>query len=511
MEDSYPHRSIDPIHQKWMRSINRIPFKSGDKVVVAVSGGCDSVCLLYLLKRQALNLSLSLHVAHLNHGFRPEAKAEADFVEGLVRSWGIPLTSSRRPVMQICRDRGLSKQEGARTVRYQFLKEVARELGASWIALGHTADDQAETFLMRLLRGTGMRGLKGIPEMREARGEGLEETRIIRPLLGITREEILRELNKEKISYVEDSSNLQSVYLRNQIRHALFPVLEQYNPRVKEAFCREADLLREEDDFIEHALRETVSRVVKTNESSVIIDLKPFQALHLALQRRVLRWGIERLHPGLRGIGFHHIETIMKRVVPGQTGKYFFLPHSVRVKKEYSHLHLERMTFPVARREKSKKRFKGSRGLLLRKEAALPEVLSCGDKTTLELADWGLRVQVSVYRGAHHLFSSCIASFDFDKLCYPLSIRGWKPGDRFIPKGMKGHHKKLQDFFVDIKIGRSERDRRPLLVCANGILWVIGLRTDERFQPSDQTKRTLVVEVQENDQKVARAFFEESG
>jgi len=474
-------------------------------VVVAVSGGCDSVCLLHLLKHQTLNLSLTLHIAHLNHGFRPEAKAEADFVEGLARSWGITLTSSRRPVMQICRDRSLSKQEGARSVRYRFLKEVAREFGATWIALGHTADDQAETFLMRLLRGTGMRGLKGIPEMREAGGEGLEETRIIRPLLGISREEILRELEKEDISHVNDPSNLQPVYLRNQIRHALFPVLERYNPRVKEAFCREADLLRVEDDFIEQTLRQTLSSVVQADASAVRIDLKPFQSLHLALQRRVLRWAIERLHPGLRGIGFQHIETILNRLVPGPGGKYLLLPHSIRVKKEYSYLLLEKVRLRAGRL------LSGSRDLFLRKEAALPEASFCGAKTTVTLADWGLSVQVSVYRGARHSFSPCIASFDFDKISHPLSIRRWKTGDRFIPRGMKGKHKKLQDFFVDIKVERSERDRIPLLVCENEILWVIGLRSDERFQPTDQTKRTLVVEVQKNHQKPARALFEERG
>ncbi len=495
-----------------MRSIKRTPFKSGDKVVVAVSGGCDSVCLLHLFKHYALSLSLSLHVAHLNHGFRPEAKAEADFVVGLARSWGIPITSSSRSVMQVCSDKGLSKQEKARAVRYQFLREVADKIGASWIALGHTADDQAETFLMRIIRGTGMRGLKGIPEMRKVTGLGAGVAWLIRPLLNLSREEILGELEKEKISYVEDSSNQDSAYLRNRVRHALFPVLEQYNPSVKKAFCQEADLLREEDDFIEQTLRETVSGIINTEDGSVAIDLKPFQSLHLALQRRVLRWGIERLHPGLRGVGFHHIEIILNRIVPGQTGKYFYLPHSIRVKKEYSTLHLERMTSPAVRRVKGlsvEGRFIESGNDLSRKEAVLAEVSPRGAKMTVELTDWERIVRISVHQGVRHSFSSCIASFDFDKISFPLSIRGWKLGDCFIPRGMKGHHKKLQDLFVDAKIERSERGRRPLLVCEYGILWVIGLRTDERFQPTHQTKRTLVVEVQKINQDGANTFLKE--
>ncbi|MFQ5579219.1 MAG: tRNA lysidine(34) synthetase TilS [Nitrospiria bacterium] len=489
MLDSYPQRSKDPVLTKWARAIKQIPFKSGEKVVVAVSGGCDSVCLLHLLARHASNLSLSLHVAHLNHEFRPEAEAEADFVEGMARSWGIPITTSRRNVMQICKDRSLSKQERARRVRYQFLKEVARNIGAPWIALGHTADDQAETFLMRILRGTGMRGLKGMPEMRNVSGLEAGEVRFIRPLLTLSREEILSELEKKKIQYVEDSSNLSPIYLRNQIRHALLPVLEQYNPRVKKAFCQEADLLREEDDFIELMLKETVSGIVKTDASSVEIDLKPFQSLHLALQRRVLRWGIEKLHPGLRGIGYLHIETILNRLVPGPSGKYFSLPHFIRAKKEYSRLRLEWVGSPD-------ERLRGSSVLHVRKEAVLPEALSSGEKASVELGDWGLKVQLTVCPGVQHSFSPCIASFDFDKLFFPLSIRRWKPGDRFIPKGMKGHHKKLQDFFVDTRVDKTERDRRPLLVCTKGILWVIGQRTDERFQPTGQTRRTLVVEIE---------------
>jgi tRNA(Ile)-lysidine synthase len=321
------------------------------------------------------------------------------------------------------------------------------------------------------------------------------------------------ELEKEKISYVEDPSNRNPVYLRNRIRHGLFPILEQYNPKVKKAFCQEANLLRAEDDFIEKCLLEAISVFVKTDASSVSIDLKRFQSLHLALQRRVLRWGIEQLHPGLQGIGFQHIEIILTRVVPGPTGKYLSLPHFIRAKKEYSNLRLERETFPAPRRAKgssAESRFDGSGDGLSRKETMLPEAGPHGVKTTKELTDWELRVHVSVHQGAHYSFSSCNASFDFDKLSYPLSIRGWKPGDRFIPRGMKGRHKKLQDFFVDTKIERSERDRRPILVCPDGILWVLGLRTDERFQPTHQTKRTLIVEVQKIGQKTLGAFFEES-
>ncbi|MFQ5949467.1 MAG: tRNA lysidine(34) synthetase TilS [Nitrospiria bacterium] len=476
------------LHEKWMRSVTRIPFRSGDKVIVAVSGGADSVCLLHLLRSLSTRRPLSLHVAHLNHGLRPEAREEARFVEDLSKTWGIPMSSSERSVLQFCKARHLSKQEGARAVRYQFLKEVAKDAGARWIALGHTADDQAETFLMRLLRGAGMRGLKGIPKMREGS--------IIRPLLEIRRNEILEELSRGKIPYIEDPSNRQPVYLRNRIRHALLPLLEQYNPNVKEAFCREAELLREEDDFIEQYLSEILSGlVIERDRRRVVFDISALQSLHPALQRRALRWGVDQIHPGLRGIGFYHIETILTRITPGPTGHTYTLPHNMIVEKRYSRLLLKRARAPD---KKGGVPHSNGRSEInhAQTEVPLPQMRSQPVKAVVVLHDWGLRMKISLHQGPFLSFSPCVASFDFDKIILPLSIRRWRPGDRFIPRGMKGRRKKLQDFFVDTKIEKSERNRRPLLICSKGILWVIGLRMDERFQATNQTKRTLIVEVE---------------
>ncbi|HEY5599542.1 MAG TPA: tRNA lysidine(34) synthetase TilS, partial [Candidatus Manganitrophaceae bacterium] len=191
-------------------ALREFPIRPGDKIVAGVSGGPDSVCLLHLLRALSSRRRFSLHVAHLNHGFRPEAEEEAKFVEALSASWGLPITSSKISVPEFCKERGLSKQEGARQVRYQFLKEVARVVGAKWIAVGHTADDQAETFLMRLLRGAGTQGLGAIPKIREGS--------IIRPLLNIRRQEIVEALSREKIPSIEDPTNQQTVYLRNRIR-----------------------------------------------------------------------------------------------------------------------------------------------------------------------------------------------------------------------------------------------------------------------------------------------------
>ncbi|WDT71032.1 MAG: tRNA lysidine(34) synthetase TilS [Candidatus Manganitrophus sp.] len=221
--------------------------------MVGVSGGADSVCLLHLLRQLSSRRHLTLHVAHLNHGFRTEAAQEADFVQRLCDGWKIPATLSSLPVPRICKERHLSKQEGAREVRYAFLKEVAGATGARWIALGHTADDQAETFLMRLLRGSGSQGLGAIPRMRDGM--------IIRPLLSISRKQIVDELSREEIPFIEDPSNRQEIYLRNRVRHRLLPLLEEYNPKVKQTFFRETELLQEENDFLTRYTEELIPQL----------------------------------------------------------------------------------------------------------------------------------------------------------------------------------------------------------------------------------------------------------
>ena len=461
-------------------SIRHFALKPKDKIVVAVSGGADSICLLHLLRKWAPLHSISLHVAHLNHGFRQEAEREARFVEKVSSNWEIPFTSAMLPVPQLCKDNGLSKQEGARAIRYQFLKEVAERVGAAWIALGHTADDQAETFLMRILGGAGTQGLGAIPALRDGH--------IIRPLLKVTRREILSELSKENISFIEDPSNLQSIYLRNRIRHALLPILERYNPRIKEALCRETVLLQDENDFIHQQLLSLIPKMrIQTTDRSVQFDVGEVQSLHPALQRRLLRWGIDQLGIELKGIGFKHIETIRSKILSGHTGKVYTFPHSLKIQRRYSALLLER-------RDDTDPTQVVPSPLLV--ELPLWGAAEMTAGIGIDLPPWGVKLTASLHAGPRPSFSPCMASFDFDRISLPLFIRSWLPGDSFMPAGMRGRHKKLQDFFVDAKIARPERDRKPLLICSQGILWVIGLRADERFRVSQQTKRTLVMEVQ---------------
>ncbi len=451
------------------RVIQAFPLKKGDKIVVAVSGGADSVCLLHLLRQYPFRL----HVAHLNHQFRSEGIKEAQFVERLATSWNIPVTATSLPVPEMCKTERLSKQEGARKVRYAFLNQVAQETGARWIAVGHTADDQIETFLMRLLRGSGIEGLSAIPKMREGS--------IIRPLLSIRREEIVAELSRSKIAFVEDPSNVQQVYLRNQVRHSLLPILERYNPKIKETLLKEVELLQGESDFLQqHTLQVVQELGIKTEGRSIRFNIPKLRPLHVAIQRRILRWGINLLHHDLKGIGFKHIDAIVSKIIPGPTGKRSVLPNGLRVEKRYCDLILEQMggerDFPSHPTTPSE-----------------VKIVSLCEET--DLPEWGIRVVFSLQPGAHLVFSPCTASFDFDTISLPLSVRGVQPGDCFVPSGMRGRHKKLQDFFVDAKIPAAKRGWVPFLSCPRGILWVIGHRLDERFQATRETKQTLTVTI----------------
>jgi len=469
-------RKNRPILKTFAQSLEQFPIRPGDKIVVAVSGGADSVCLLHLLRQLSTRRSFTLHVAHLNHGFRQEAAHEADFVKQLCNDWEIPITLSALPVPNICKEQHLSKQEGARQVRYAFLKEIAETVGARWIAVGHTADDQAETFLMRLLRGAGSQGLGAIPRMRD----GI----IIRPLLAISREQILDELSRRQIPFIEDPSNQQEVYLRNRIRHRLLPLLEAYNPEIKETLLREAELLQEENDFLSRHTEELLPQVgFERKENQISFDLERLKPLHPALQRRIIRWGLDQLQSGLKEIGFKHIEIILTKALPGPTGKVYTLPHDLKIEKRYTRLFLWKSASKEERAASSPPAV----------EIALDPLSS-----PIEIPQWGLRLTFSLHPNREQplVFSPCAASFDFDRIFNPFILRGWRPGDRLVPAGMGGKHKKIQDLFVDAKIPRSQRSSIPVLTCSNEILWVIGLRTDDRFLATRETKEVLTIQAE---------------
>jgi tRNA(Ile)-lysidine synthase len=443
-------------------------LKPGDFVVVAVSGGPDSICLLSILQVLAKDYDLGLHIAHLDHMFRgKESTDEALFVAEFAKKIGIPVTVEKIDVPSFCREYGLSPQEGARIARYRFLHSVAKDIRATRIATGHTADDQAETFIMRLLRGAGASGLSAIPPVRD---------NIIRPLIESTRDEVMVYLEEAGHAFMTDSSNAKPAYTRNRIRLDILPVLKQFNPRVIETLASEAALLRDEDEALETYLAALSPRVISLEKDGAAFKREKFNALPQAFKRRLFRNTVRIVGGDLAGLSSVQIDEALTFMVAARTGRILHLPCRLTVEREYERFIVSMQTAAQA----------------FSCTLALPGV-------TL-VPEFGLQVEAKIAEISardpetkNYLWQ---AEFDYDKIQCPLILRTKLDGDRFCPTGMGGRSKKLQDYFVDKKIPRRKRDAIPLLVSGGEILWVIGLRTDGRYLRRPDTKRVLTVRIQ---------------
>jgi tRNA(Ile)-lysidine synthase len=442
----------------------------GDRVVVAVSGGPDSVCLLDLLRNLAPALSLTLHVAHLDHGFRGEESAgEARFVERLAASLGLSATVEHADVPVYCAERGLTAQEGARQVRYAFLERVADHIGAQRIAVGHTANDQAETVLMRLLRGAGLAGLSGIPPRRG---------RIIRPLLETTRPQVLSHLAERQLEFVTDPSNRKPVYTRNRVRQEVLPVLQRFNPRVIETLAAEADALREDLLALDHAADELLGRILRKEHDVVELDRDGLLAQPDAVRRWALRRAIEHLAPDA-SLSFVRTGEALGFLENAQSGRQMELPGGLVLERAYETFQIRPATAPQ----------------FFDREIAVPGVTG--------LPELGLEAVVEVRKASENMPESgnylWQARFDYAKIALPLRLRSRRAGDSIQPSGMGGT-KKLQDLFVDAKVPRHRRDAVPVLAVERDVLWVVGMRTDRRFLPGPDADQVLIITIRQTPQ-----------
>lgn len=439
----------------------------GDRIVVAVSGGPDSVCLLHLLHALSDELGTSLHIAHLDHMFRGKESAdEALFVADMARNLNIPATVERIDVPAFCRESGLSSQAGAREARYGFLQRVAGGTGSSRIATGHTADDQAETFLMRLLRGAGVSGLSAIPPVRE---------NIIRPLIEVTREEVLAYLAANDLQFKTDLSNSKPLYTRNRIRLEVLPVLKRFNPRIVETLAAEAALLRDENEAIDSHLSACAARIMSRDDENVTINREEFMLLPLAFRRRLLITFVDLAGASSSGLSAVQINEALLFMTAARTGRTMNLSQGFVIAREYDRF--------VIGATSSATGFTNT--------LAIPGITA--------ISPLGMEIETSLSAGltraAEDINYLWRAEFDYDKIEPLVTLRSRRPGDRFRPAGMGGRSKKLQDFLVDAKVPRRKRDAVPLLVSGDDILWVLGLRTDERFLPGPGTKNVLSVTV----------------
>jgi len=442
-----------------------------EKVLVACSGGADSVCLLHLLLELRDRGPWELCVAHFNHQLRKEAEEDEAFVSKIALDHGLEFYSGSQDVRAYALRNRLNLEEAGRKLRYTFLEKTAARIGATKIATAHTLNDQAETFLMRLLRGSGLRGLAGIAPIRD--------DLIVRPLLQVERKEIENYLSGKNLKYRVDKSNFDRRYLRNRIRLDLLPRLEQdYESQILLQIGRMSELIRSEDEFLEGRVTIAAGEVIKERDPQPVLDVAALRLQPVALQRRLIRRYLNRLRGNLRGISYGNVETIRNL----GNGKEFVLDGGLTIRKQGEHIGLKPDS---ASRPKYDYVWDGSEALGL----AELEIEITGHKR--ECLDSGISE-----------FNDEIgASLDLNRLNFPLIVRNRRDGDRYQPLGAPGSAK-LKEIFRAKAIPLEERDRRPVFLSGEEIVWVQGLPVAHKFRITPATTsifKILIAPLPEND------------
>ncbi|HON85478.1 MAG TPA: tRNA lysidine(34) synthetase TilS [Syntrophorhabdaceae bacterium] len=443
-------------------------INEGDNVLVGVSGGIDSVVLLHILLKISEKKGFNVAIAHVNHQLRgSESDRDETFVKGLADRWHIPFYSGRFDVQAYSREKNLSIQHGARDIRYAFFNETAQRYGYNRIAIAHNLDDQIETFLLRLIKGSGLRGLSSIPMARD---------RIIRPLLYTYRSEIEGYAEKNSIPHVEDSSNEKTYYERNYIRKNIIPLMEGLNP----AFKEKVYLLLNDITEIDRVFHERVSSFLEENlfsdKDDMWVAIDSFMTQDSETRYRVLSEIINSMEQGFIPLR-QHMQLVDKIIHSRRPNLTLSLPGGLKIKKIYNKL--------VFTKKPPSMRFDG--------------VIDIHDGINI-LEPFGLVLEVETYlkkeimpftKPIEARLSENIAFFDRDRIGR-LSVRCFLEGDRFMPLGMDDMVK-VKDFFISRKIPLDSRRKIPFLLSDNDIIWIIGHRIDNRFKVTEDTENIMKV------------------
>jgi len=462
--------------------------RSAQTLLVGVSGGADSVCLLHLLAKLKEELGVELHVAHLNHMLRNgESQDDAEYVSKLSDRLGLRSTIEQRDVSDYQRKHHLSLEEAAREVRYQFFAQVASSVGTNQVAVGHTADDQVETILMHLVRGGGTHGLRGIQPLTSWKSaQGIQLT-VARPLLEVSRREAETYCQEYRLNPRQDSSNLLTTCFRNRIRHELIPQLQEYNPNIKQGLLRTGQALAEVHSFLEEQLPPVWGKVISERNGTLVLRAGEISRLHPALQRHLLREALRHLLGDLKDIEWRHIES-MRKALTLAPGKRVCLPRGLTLSVEYGEcvIGTDSASLPSLVLKESELKLPG--------ETQLP-----GWSVEATFFDQPQRATALCKDATGNSLASAsapIAHLDASAAGNKLMVRGRRPGDRFQPLGM-GQPKKIQDFMVDAHIPRACRDQVPLVCSPEQILWVVGWRIADRAKVTEDTRRVLRLEFKE--------------
>jgi tRNA(Ile)-lysidine synthase len=449
-------------------------LRAGDRVLVGVSGGADSVALLRMLHGLAAEPAVSLAVGHLNHAIRgAEADADEQFVKDLAAELALECIAERADVPAVRKREGGSLEEVARRERYAFFGRAADSARANKIALGHNRDDNAETVLQRILRGTGLRGLRGIPPKRPLRRGS--DVMIIRPLIETTRREILEHLANTGCAFRNDATNDDVAYFRNRLRHVILPQLEaQCGPAVGNAIIRLAESARNQYNLIEPLARRLLDEARLDDADALLaFDRNALAGAEPELVIEALRLALE--DAGVGQLTSEQSHSLLDMAVAAGTGKEMSLPGGLALRAEYDKLVL---LDPPA---------EGGRP---------PGELELPFPGEADFAGWMLSVPaIGDSPGREAVAGSRDHSketVDADRLELPLTIRTRRPGDRFRPLGAPGS-RKLHDFFIDEKVPGRRRDEIPIVCDRAGIVWVAGYRIAHRVRITDKTRRAATL------------------
>lgn len=439
-------------------------------ILVALSGGTDSTALLNLLLELREEFSLELSIAHLDHGLRGESSEEdARFVRYKAEEIGLKATISKREVNRVVGEENRSLEEAAREVRYEFLSETAVAQGVDYVALGHNKNDQAETVLMNIIRGAGLRGLGG---MQEVKG------RYIRPLLNLKSDEIMNYIEARELDYRRDETNKNTKFLRNRIRHVLIPELkEDYNTKVVENLTRMAKLAKEAYSFIENQANEVSRDIRITNDvDGTCFDKTKLSTFDTYLQKAVIRKLINEAKGNLRDITSTHVDSVISKIEDEPARTRLSLPEITFT------LNRERACFvrEFNREDRADFRYEIQPGESLVVEEANITI-------NLELVSEPKELNPEDFAS-----DSLTEYVDWGKVEQPIVVRNRNEGDRFKPLGMNGE-KKVKDFFIDEKVSFEERYKVPLVCDEEGIIWVVGHRIDERYKLEESTEKGLLI------------------
>jgi|LSQX01.3.fsa_nt_gb tRNA(Ile)-lysidine synthase len=457
---------------------NRI-IHSGDAIVVGISGGPDSVCLLHLLCSLRESMELKLYAAHVNHLLRGEESDEDEsYVRDFCEKLNVELKTVHADIKKLAGSKGISLEEAGRIVRYELFDNVAHSFLANKIAVAHNKNDQAETVIMNIIRGAGLDGLKAMEHI---------NGRIIRPLLGIERKEIEDYCILHKLNPRIDSSNLENIYTRNKVRLDLVPHINKlFNADIVHSITKMSDLIKDESEYIDNCVLDLYNKTLIRQENDEFhLKLQMLQKCHIAAKRRIIRNYIKEVRGNIKGIENIHIDSIIDLVDNGKTGSMLHLPGGLRVRKYYK-------TFKIYEESSEKAIGDFDLKLVIPGVTHINELDSCIYAEVLD--DFNIK-ELNELKEAKS--NSMEQFFDYDKTIGGINVRRRKDGDIIKPLKSIGT-KKLKEYFIDNKIPRDLRDKIPLVAIGKEIIWIIGYKINDKFKATENTKKVLKLTYKKN-------------